>query len=147
MKGLAFPIVALFVAILAGTLAGPSQPNAKPFEIESVQVIPASTGPSFNPQVAAGCKCEGCLTDADVRKIVAEELGKRGYGQSRPLASNGSSGSPAVGTVISERVVSSVPVQQSQPQVIRRGIFGRQVIQSSPSNGTCRIVNGVMVCQ
>jgi len=159
------PLVAIAaVAIIAAMLAGPTQPSAQSPAWDTVtdSVLPVAnqttTGPGYKPPAPAAntCKCEGCLTEADVRKIVALELATRGYATTRPTTANGSNGGhasvskptttaglPYGSVVVSERVVSSQPTYQSAPQTtVRTGLFGRRVYTQS-----CRIVNGVRVCQ
>ena len=72
-----------------------------------------------------------------------------------PVYSGGSSGTLSnayyAPTVYSEPVVYSTPVYSSSvynspaTTTVRRGLFGRRIYSSS-SYGTCRMVNGQMVC-
>ena len=156
----AFPIVALFVAILSGQLAGPSQPSAQPPVVEYLDDAKStSTGPGFvvKPK-AEECKCANCNCDELEKRVAALETKIASYGSARPVTSNGSagqsggvavsrpvttSGLPYGSVVISERVVSSQPTvtyRTMQPgQPVRNVVRG-------VANGTCRIVNGVRVC-
>jgi hypothetical protein len=152
----AFPIVALFIAILSGQFAGPSQPSAQSPIIEYIDDAKStSTGPGFvvKPK-AEGCKCANCNCDELEKRVAALESKVAEYGSARPVASNGSagvsvsqpvttSGLPYGAVVISERVVSSQPTvtyRTMQPgQPVRNVVRG-------VANGTCRVINGVRVC-
>jgi hypothetical protein len=153
----AFPIMALFVAILSGQFAGPTQPAAQSPIIEYLDDAKStSTGPGFvvKPPSDSECKCANCNCDELEKRVAALESKIASYGTSRPVASNGSagvsvsrpvttSGLPYGAVVISERVVSSSPTvtyRTMQPgQPVRNVVRG-------VANGTCRIVNGVRVC-
>jgi hypothetical protein len=153
----AFPIVALFVAILSGQFAGPSQPSAQPPIVEYLDDAKStSTGPGFvvKPESDSECKCANCNCDELEKRVAALESKIAAYGSARPVASNGSagvavsrpvttSGLPYGSVVISERVVSS------QPTVTYRSMQPGQPVRNvvrGVANGTCRIVNGVRVC-
>jgi hypothetical protein len=164
----ALPIVALFVAIIAGQFAGPAQPSAQPPAIIEYidEVKPAaSTGPGFvvKPQADSECKCANCNCDELEKRVAALESKVASYGSARPVASNGSAGNGSVGgsgqasvsrpvttaglpygsVVVSERVVST------QPTVTYRTMQPAQPVRNvmrATANGTCRIVNGVRVC-
>jgi hypothetical protein len=153
----AFPIVALFIAILSGQFAGPSQPSAQPPIVEYIDDAEStSTGPGFvvKPSSDSECKCANCNCDELEKRVAALESKIASYGSARPVASNGSagvavsqpvttSGLPYGSVVVSERVVSSQPTvtyRTMQPgQSVRNAVRG-------VANGTCRIVNGVRVC-
>ena len=152
----AFPIVALFVAILSGQLAGPSQPSAQPPIVEYIDDAKStSTGPGFvvKPK-AEECKCANCNCDALEKRVAALESKIAAYGSARSVASDGSagvsvsrpattSGLPYGAVVISERVVSSQPA--ATYRAMQPGQPVRNVVRGV-ANGTCRIVNGVRVC-
>ena len=153
----AFPIIALFVAVLSGQFAGPSQPSAQSPIVEYIDDAKStSTGPGFvvKPKTDSECKCANCNCDDLEKRVTALELKIAAYGSARPVASNGSagvavsqpvtnSGLPYGSVVVSERVVSSQPTatyRTMQPgQPVRNAVRG-------VANGTCRIVNGVRIC-
>jgi hypothetical protein len=130
----AFPIVALFVAIIAGQLSGPTQPSAQSPIVEYVD----NTGPGFNP-VAGNCQC-GDFAALEKRVVALEAKFAKPQAVSAPITT---SGLPPGAVVVSERVVSSQPTatyRTTQPaQPVRNVVRGA-------ANGTCRIVNGVRVC-
>jgi hypothetical protein len=140
----AFPIIALFFAILSGQFAGPSQPSAQPPIVEYIDDAKStSTGPGFvvKPSSDSECKCANCNCDELEKRVAALEAKLANpKPASTPVATNGL---PPGAVVISERVVSSQPtatyrtMQPAQPvRNVVRGV----------ANGTCRIVNGVRVC-
>jgi hypothetical protein len=152
----AFPIIALFVAILSGQFAGPTQPAAQPPIIEYLDDAKStSTGPGFvvKPK-AEECKCANCNCDELEKRVAALEAKIAAYGLARPVASNGSAGVPVSrpvttsglpygAVVISERVVSSQPT--ATYRTMQPGQPVRNVVRGV-ANGTCRIVNGVRFC-
>jgi hypothetical protein len=158
----AFPIVALFVAILSGQLAGPSQPSAQSPIVEYIDGAKStSTGPGFvvKPPATNTCTCGDFA--ALEKRVAALESKIASYGSARPATTTASQGSvggsgqvavsrqvttsglPYGSAVVSERVVSSQPTvtyRTMQPgQPVRNVVRG-------VANGTCRIVNGVRVC-
>jgi len=156
MKTLLAPI-ALLAALILMVLAMTPQPPAqaeKPL-IETVVQAEVGTGPGFFPAPKNNtCQC-GDLE----KRVAALEAKVASYGTARPVASSGSagqsggvvvakpattSGLPSGSVVVSERVVSSQPVQSQSATVVRRGLFGGQYQVQSPQS--CRIVNGVRVC-
>lgn len=158
---LVFPIVALFVAILSGQLAGPTQPSAQAPIVEYVDDDkPVSSGPGFRPTPPANNTCT-CGDFAALEKRVAElETKIAAYGTARPATSTASQGSaggsgqvavqasvtsglPYGSVVVSERVVSSRPALQYRTMQPVQPV--RNVVRAA-ANGTCRIVNGVRVC-
>jgi hypothetical protein len=169
------PITNVAVAEVAAPAAAATQPAKAPESTPAEKPL-QSSGPGFIKQTtsnASGCNCENCLTESDVKRIVAAELATRGYGSARPVASNGStggSGQVAVSRpvtavygerIVSERVVSSTPTQSpavvySQPTTVTyqtsQPVYRTPVrtvvrgVATGVRNTTCRIVNGVRVC-
>jgi hypothetical protein len=164
------PAVMMFVFVaIVQVLTPQPQVSAVPLITEVVQA--EATGPGFfpAPKDDKGCQCGDF---AALEKRVADlEAKLASYGQARPVASNGSagqsggvavsrptttSGLPYGSVVISERVVSSSPTvtYQSGPvlrqpnyqsgQPVRNVVRG---VATGARNATCRIVNGVRVCQ
>lgn len=119
--------------------------------------IPTVKGAGFQPQqMANDCPCP-CLDEAAIRGIVRDEFDKQMRAeQVAPRASiPGTVGYSTVAPTTTRTVTySSQPVtysqQTAQPTTtyVRSGLFGRRVVQvqSSSSGGSCRIVNGRMVC-
>jgi hypothetical protein len=166
----AFPIVALFVAILSGQLAGPAQPAAQSPIVEYLDDAKStSTGPGFKPAPPATSTCQCGDFAALEKRVAALESKIASYGSARPATTTASQGSvggsgqvavsrpvttsglPYGSVVISERVVSSRPTvtYQTSPAVTtttRTGLFGRQITRSVAAPQTCRIVNGVRIC-
>jgi hypothetical protein len=129
-----FPIIALFVAIVAGQLSGPTQPAAQSPIVEYVD----NTGPGFNP-VAGNCQC-GDFAALEKRVAALEAKFAKPQAVSTPIATNGL---PPGAVIVSERVVSSQPTTQYRQ--MQSGQPVRNVVRGV-ANGTCRIVNGVRVC-
>jgi hypothetical protein len=72
----AFPIVALFVAIMSGQFAGPTQPAAQSPIIEYLDDAKStSTGPGFvvKPAADSECKCANCNCDELEKRVAALE--------------------------------------------------------------------------
>jgi hypothetical protein len=153
-NGLFLPILVVVAVLIGASMFGPSQPSAAPPKWD-VTTVTQPVGPGYRPKVSSGCDCVGCLTEADVKRIVAAELVSRGYG-SAPAAvkSGGSTGqftAPPQATVVRQRVVTrpAVVPQQAPPRqaTVRTGLFGRRVVNAPQAAGTCRVVNGQVVCQ
>jgi len=158
--------VALMVVFVAIVQAITPQPQAEAVPLITEVVQAEATGPGFfpAPPKADECKCANCNCDELEKRVAALEAKIASYGAARPVASNGSAGAsggvavsrpvttaglPYGSVVVSERVVSSQPIYQSSPPVTtttRTGLFGRRVTRSVQSPQTCRIVNGVRVC-
>lgn len=161
------PAVMMFVLVAAVQALTPQpQVAAVPLITEVVQA--EASGPGFFPTPPKDDKGCQCGDFAALEKRVADlEAKLASYGTARPLASNGSagvavsqpvttSGLPYGSVVISERVVSSSPAvtYQSGPvlrqpnyqagQPVRNVVRG---VATGVRNTTCRIVNGVRVCQ
>jgi hypothetical protein len=160
------PAVMMFVLVAAvQTLTPQPQVAAVPLITEVVQA--EATGPGFFPAPKDDSKGCQCGDFAALEKRVADLEAKiASYGTARPVASNGSagqsggvavsrptttSGLPYGSVVISERVVSSSPtVTQSGPVLPNYNWPTSSKRCSGRSywcaNTTCRIVNGVRVC-
>jgi hypothetical protein len=144
MKNYLNPIAALVLIIVAfqALVPTPEVQAEKPLIEQVVQ-----DGPGFFPTPPSGnCTCGDF---AALEKRVAE-LERRLTPQAKPAAST-TSGLPAGAVIVSERVVSSQPTvtYQSGP-VLRQPNYQtgqpvRNVVRGVAS-GTCRIVNGVRVC-
>jgi hypothetical protein len=154
MKTLLIPagIMAAFILLISALTPQP-QATAEPLITEVVQ---QQTGPGYTPPAdASDCKCVNCNCDELEKRVAALEAKVAAYGSARPVVSNGSAGQsggvvvsqpvttaglPYGAVVISERVVcrspSAVPRMQMQPAHPVRNVL----------RGTCRIVNGVRVC-
>jgi hypothetical protein len=165
------PAVMMFVLVaIVQVLTPQPQVAAVPLITEVVQA--EATGPGFFPAPkddSKGCQCANCNCDELEKRVAALEAKIASYGQARPVASNGSAGQSGVAVsrpvttsglpygsvVISERVVSSSPTvtYQSGPvlrqpnyqsgQPVRNVVRG---VATGVRNTTCRIVNGVRVC-
>jgi hypothetical protein len=164
------PAVMMFVLVAAvQTLTPQPQVAAVPLITEVVQA--EATGPGFFPAPKDDSKGCQCGDFAALEKRVADlEVKIASYGTARPVASNGSagqsggvavsrptttSGLPYGSVVISERVVSSSPTVTCQSGPVLRqpnyqsGQPVRNVVRGVATgvrNTTCRIVNGVRVC-
>ena len=158
------PAVMTFVLVAAVQVLTPQpQVAAVPLITEVVQA--EATGPGFfpAPKDDKGCQCGDF---AALEKRVADlEAKLASYGTTRPVASNGSAGAsggvavsrpvttsglPYGSVVISERVVSSSPTATYRTPNYQAGQPVRNVVRSVATgvrNTTCRIVNGVRVCQ
>lgn len=149
-------LVALLVAFQALIPTPPVQAERPLIE----QVVQADTMPGFFPVApvvdpAPAANTCTCGDFAALEKRVSElEKKVATYGTARPAATNGSAGVTTKATtnglpygsvIVSERVVSSTPVVQSQPvyQMQRQPV--RTVVRGA-ATATCRIVNGVRVC-
>ena len=133
---------------------GPSYPQVK-------EDVPPADGAGYKPEVetAGQCNCVDCLDEADVRRIVRDELKNNAPAakvvaktvsptvtQSQPVVTYSA---PVVTYSTPSVVYSSPAVTYSQPTTttVRRGVFGRTIYRTTtPASGTCRIVNGVRVC-
>ena len=135
------------------------------FVPEYQPLVPAEEGAGYQPPVDSSgecvCPCDGkCLDEAAVRKIVRDEFNNQVMAEKvapRSSIPNAVSyvapavnyASPTV-TYSSPAVTYTQQPATSQPTTtVRRGLFGRRVVtyQSAPaSNGTCRVVNGQMIC-
>jgi hypothetical protein len=140
-------------------------PAVEPVKTE-VAAKPAAptTGPGYNPANQSDCNCANCNCDELEKRVAALEQLVAAYGTARPVASNGSSGVrnygstgvssiagvpplPYGATLISEQVIATYEGTPQTPQT-------RQAPQAAPvrnvlkgvANGTCRIINGVRVC-
>lgn len=150
------PAVMMFVLVaIVQAITPQPQVAAVPLITEVVQA--EASGPGFfpAPKDDADCKCANCNCDELEKRVIALEAKVASYGTSRPVASNGSagqsggvavsqpvttSGLPYGAVVVSERVVSSSPtVTYQQRQPVRNVVRG-------VANTTCRIVNGVRIC-
>jgi hypothetical protein len=157
MKTLLIPagIMAAFILLISALTPQP-QATAEPLITEVVQ---QQTGPGYTPPAdASDCKCVNCNCDELEKRVAELEAKVAAYGSARPVVSNGiagqsggvavsrpvtTAGLPYGAVVVSERVVSTRPapplrqMQQAQPlRNVFRGV----------ANGTCRIVNGIRVC-
>ena len=152
--------VALMVVFVAIVQAITPQPQAEAVPLITEVVQTEATGPGFfpTPPKADQCKCDTCQCDELEKRIAVLEAKIAAYGQARTVVSNGSAGAsagvavsrpvttaglPYGAVVISERVVSTrsaPPLRQMQPAQPVRNVF------RGVANGTCRIVNGVRVC-
>ena len=145
MKSYLNPIAALVLIIVAyQALVPTSQVQAEKPLIE--QVVQEQSGPGFFPAPPSGnCTCGDF---AALEKRVAD-LERRLAVQAKP-ASTTTSGLPAGAVIVSERVVSSSPTVNYQSGPVRQPNYQagqpvRNVVRGVAS-GTCRIVNGVRVC-
>jgi hypothetical protein len=166
MKSLLFPValMAAFICLVMALTPSPQVTADTPAIIEYVDDVKpaASTGPGFVVKPAASnCTCGDFA--ALEKRVAALESKVASYGSARPVASNGSVGNGSVGgsgqssvsrpvttaglpygsVVVSERVISS------QPTVTYRTMQPAQPVRNvvrGVANGTCRIVNGVRVC-
>lgn len=154
-NGLFFPILVAFAVLVGAAMFGPAQPSAAVPKWD-ITTVSQPVGPGYRPAADKGCDCVGCLTEADVKRIVAAELVARGYGSAPATAKSGGSAgqftAPAKAEVVRERVVvrAAAPVSKAAArttQTIRTGLFGRRVIQAPQASGSCRVVNGQVVCQ
>jgi hypothetical protein len=176
MKSLLFPIalMAAFICLVMALTPSPQVTADTPAIVEYIDdakpvvaVASPATGPSFKPPANNTCNCGDF--DALEKRVAALESKVASYGSARPVASNGSVGNGSVGgsgqasvsrpvataglpygsVVVSERIVSSQPIYQSSPPLTtttRTGLFGRTVTRSVQAPQTCRIVNGVRIC-
>jgi len=156
MKTLLIPvgIMAAFI-LLVSALTPQPQATAEPLITEVVQ---QQAGPGYTPPTDShDCKCANCNCDELEKRVAALEAKIAAYGSARPTTTQGSvggsgqvsvsrpvttSGLPYGAVVVSERVVSTqaAPLRQMQPaQPVRNVMRGT-------ANGTCRIVNGVRIC-
>ena len=116
---------------------------------------------------AAACNCANCLTESDVRRIVAEELAKQSLkAPTAPTASfvpaKAASTDPLIGKKNSDGSV-TVAVQYDVPTPLEAKrklppirkppmplggavVDGVQGVVGGVVQGTCRIVNGVRIC-
>lgn len=152
------PVVAMFSLVaFVQTITPQPQVAAVPLITEVVQA--EATGPGFFPDPPADdsdCKCGDFA--ALEKRVAALETKIATYGTARPVASNGSvggsgqvtvsqpvttAGLPYGSVVVSERVISSSPQVTTRS---RTGLFGTTVTRSVAAPQTCRIVNGVRVC-
>jgi len=161
MKSLFFPValMAAFICLVMALTPSPQVTADTPAIIEYIDEVKpaASTGPGFVVKPAAGnCTCGDF--DALEKRVAALESKVASYGTVRPVASSGSVGGsgqssvsrpvttvglPYGSVVVSERVISS------QPTVTYRTMQPAQPVRNvvrGVANGTCRIVNGVRVC-
>jgi hypothetical protein len=157
MKSILIPvgIMAAFI-LLVSALTPQPQATAEPLITEVVQA--EATGPGFFPAPKADeCKCANCNCDELEKRVAALESKVAAYGAARPATAQGSaggsgqasvsrpattSGLPYGAVIVSERVVSTqaTPLRQMQSaQPVRNVVRG-------VANGTCRIVNGVRIC-
>jgi hypothetical protein len=157
MKNLFAPAFAMIVFVLAYAMMTPPQTAQAEKPLIKTVVNSESTGPGFvvRPQVSSGCKCGDFA--ALERRVESLESKLAAYGSARPVASNGSVGNGSAGNtatakasasglpygsvVISERVVSRSPVKQTTQA--RQPV--RNAVRAAPQS--CRIVNGVRICQ
>jgi len=160
-----FPLVAIAaVAMIAAMLAGPTQPSAQSPKWDTVtdSVLPVSnqpsTGPGYKPAPASNtCNCGDFA--ALEKRVATLETKIASYGAARPTTTNGSAGvntstvtyqSPPVYYSPQQTTTTyrSAPVTyQAQPATttVRTGLFGRRY-QTYSAPQSCRIVNGVRVC-
>lgn len=167
------PSVLMF-ALVAFVQAIAPQPQVQADTPLIKEVVQAeATGPGFFPTPPADdadCKCANCNCNELEKRVAALETKIASYGTARPVASDGSAGAsggvavsrpvttsglPYGSVVVSERVVSSAPTvtYQSGPtlrspnyqsgQPVRNVVRG---VAAGVRNTTCRIVNGVRVC-
>jgi len=173
-KIFALPVVVALAVLIGSQMFAPTQPQAQlpAWDVTTVDLpftpvappvvtpkVPPSDGAGYQPKADPKCECVNCNCDELEKRVAALEQKVNAYGTARPVASNGSSGVTNYGStgvaaprstvglpygavVTSERVVSSTPAppMQMQPAQPVRNV-GRAVVR-----GTCRIVNGVRVC-
>jgi len=158
MKTLLIP-VGIMAAIILLVSALTPQPQATADSPLITEVVQQQTGPGYTPPAdASDCKCVNCNCDELEKRVAALEAKVAAYGSARPTTTQGSvggsgqasvsrpvttAGLPYGAVVVSERVVSTrpaTPLRQMQPAQPLRNVF------RGVANGTCRIVNGVRVC-
>jgi hypothetical protein len=111
----------------------------------------------YVPQVSSDgecvCTCD-CLDERAIRKIVsdefnnqklAEQVAPRGYSTQSVTYTQPTVAYQSPSVTYQQTVQ---PTQATTQRIVRRGPFGRVYYQTVPasSSGTCRVVNGVTVC-
>jgi len=164
----ALPVVCALAILIGSQLFGPSQPVAQEIQWDVTtldfpvadKAVPPAQGPGYKPKADTKCECVNCNCDELEKRVAALEAKISQYGTAKPTTTQGSAGGsgqasvtklattaglPYGAVVTSERVVSRSPAATST--VTRTGILGRTVTRSvAAPQQSCRIVNGVRVC-
>lgn len=122
--------------------------------LDAVAEVSRGAGYQPEPEASTSCNCDDCLDEEDVRKIVRDEFNNQVLAEKQAprssipnvVAPSTTYASPVV-TYSVPRVTYSEPVVTTQQATtVRKGLFGRTIYRSTNSSGTCRIVNGQMIC-
>lgn len=171
----ALPVLIALCVLIGTQMFAPAQPQAQapawdvttvdlPFTPVVQAEVDAEPGPGYRPASDSKCDCANCNCDELEKRVTALETKVAAYGTARTTVSSGSVGSqssnnsagvtasrvatplPYGSVLVSERVVGN----SRSPQVFRQSQATyrtpvRNVVRGV-ANGTCRIVNGVRVC-